>query len=313
TESNLSKLLIIGNKKDLIEKTDLKRIKNELSIPDFKEISLNSLNAKSEIQDYISEILGLKEKIPENFTDLIKEVDQLALEGKKIQALAKYKELMGISESYQDIMITKNLMQKIKDLNKRIKDEAEKRKEIEKTKEFEVAKPLIFTRKITVKPLPTSDSSIEQEDVEPSEKKLTPPPKSPLKKLVSFQMLEKETEVKPLKISKPPLKIIKKIPPPKEIKKEPQFSKVDDQAKPKAKMPMELFEPYQDIKKDMDRPLVIDFIKELQNMITEKGSSLSIALCEKLITDLQKSLERPLTIDDVKLAAEFFVKQEKLI
>ncbi|MFX0022218.1 MAG: ADP-ribosylation factor-like protein [Candidatus Hermodarchaeota archaeon] len=311
-ESNYSKLLIIGNKRDLVENADLKRIKNELSIPEFKEISLNAPDAKSEITGYISEILGLKEEFPENLENLVKEADDLVLEGKKIQALAKYKEILGVSESYQNIMFTKNLKQKVDNLNKKIKEDVEKRREFEKSKDFEVAKPLIFTRKVTVKPLPASESDVESQDRIITEEELPPAPRKTPQTLVSFQKLEKEMEAKPVKVSKPPLKVIKKIPPPKEIKKETTPTKTTDTTAPKAKMPMEIFGPHEDIKKDMEKPLVIDFTKELQNFISEQGSSLSLKLCENLISELQKSLERPLTIEDIKLAADFFVKQEKL-
>ena len=37
-----------------------------------------------------------------------------------------------------------------------------------------------------------------------------------------------------------------------------------------------------------------------------------VKLCKQLVTDLAQSLGRALTIDDVKLAAEFFVKQEQM-
>ena len=77
-------------------------------------------------------------------------------------------------------------------------------------------------------------------------------------------------------------------------------------------MPMELFGAHEDIKDDMTKPLVVDFTKELQKIIIQKGSSLSLKLCENLITELEKSLGRPITIDDINLAADFFVKQEQL-
>ncbi|MFX1378688.1 MAG: Rab family GTPase [Promethearchaeota archaeon] len=311
-ETNYSKLLIVGNKRDLVEDADLKRIRNELSIPDFKEISLNSAEAKSEILRYIIEILGLKEEFPKKFEETLKDADKLVREGKRVQGLAKYKELMALSESYQNIMFTKTLEQKIEELNKKIKEDTNKRKEFEKAKEFEVAKPLIFTRKVTVKPLPAPTLSGKSQDQEILEEELPPPPVRAPKKLVSFQKLEKETDITPLKITKPPLKIIKKILPPKDVQNDIPSVVKTDTIKPRAKMPMELFEPHEDIKKEMDKPLIIDFTKELQKIITEKGSSLSLTLCEKLITELQKSLERPLTIEDVKLAGEFFVKQENL-
>ncbi|MFX1390314.1 MAG: ADP-ribosylation factor-like protein [Promethearchaeota archaeon] len=308
-ESNYSKLLIIGNKRDLVEDSDIKRIKNELSIPDFNEISLTSPDAKSQIYQLISNTLKLKKEFPKNFDKLIKETDDLVLERKTVQALAKYKELLKISDSYQNIMYSKKLQQKIDTINRKIKEEADKRKEFEKTREFEVAKPLAFTRKVTVRPLPTTDSSssIQDQAKEAETQELTPAPSKPIKTLVTFQKLEKEKELTPLKITKPPLKIIKKAAVPADKTED----KVD--TKPKAKMPMELFGPHEEIKKDMEKPLIIDFTKELQQIITKKGSSLSLELCQSLITELQKSLGRALTLEDIETAAEFFVKQEQMV
>jgi GTPase SAR1 family protein len=307
-ESNYSKLLIIGNKRDLVEDSDIKRIKNELSIPDFNEMSLTDPEAKSQIQQLISDTLKLKKKFPENFDKLIKEVDDLVLERKTVQALAKYKELLKISDSYQNIMYSKKLQQKIETLNEKLKKEVERRKEFEKTKEFEVAQPLAFTRKVTVKPLPTTDSSkvIQEQGKEGEAQELSPTPKKPIKKLVTFQKLEKQKELTPLKITKPPLKIIKKAAIPSDKTED------KDDIKPKVKMPMELFGPHEEIKKDMEKPLVIDFTKELQQIITKKGSSLSLELCQNLITELQNSLGRQLTLEDIETAAEFFVKQEQM-
>ncbi|MFX0104992.1 MAG: ADP-ribosylation factor-like protein [Candidatus Hodarchaeota archaeon] len=298
-ESKYSKLLIIGNKRDLVDEVDIKRIKNELNITYFKEISLNAVDAKSDVQSYIMEILALKESLPQNFEELVKEVDNLVLQRRYIQALAKYKELISISKSHQNIMYTKALENKIEALNDKIKKESEKRKESEKVKEFEVAKPLIFTRKVTVKALPTEKLEIQPQDVKPLTEELPPAPSKPMRQMVSFQKLDTEKELKVPKISKPSLKINKKASAPKETISVP-------------KMPMELFRQHDEIKKDIEKPLVIDFTKELQNIILEKGSSLSLKLCQNLITELEKSLGRALTLEDIKLAADFFVKQEHL-
>ncbi|MFX1302050.1 MAG: ADP-ribosylation factor-like protein [Promethearchaeota archaeon] len=311
-ESTYSKLLIIGNKRDLVEDADIKRIKNELGISDFKEISLNDNDAKSQVHQFIMEILNLKIGMPRNFGELVKEADNLVLEGKNIQALAKYKELISLSESYQNIMYSKTLKQKVRDLNNKIKRDKEKRKEFEKKKEFEVAKPLIFTRKVTVKALPSEESKIQPQEQESFAEELPPAPSKPPKKLVTFQKLDKEVEIKLPKVPKPPIKFIKKTSLPTDTIKELKIAKTDDITKPKPKMPLELFEPHEEIKKDMEKPLVIDFTQELQKIIKEKGSSLSLKLCENLITELENSLGRPLTLDDIKLAADFFIKQEQL-
>jgi hypothetical protein len=313
-ESNYSKLLIIGNKRDLIEDTDIRRIKNELNIDDFKEISLKDLDSKSQIHKYIMEVLGLKQKISEDFEELVKQADNLVLEGKNIQALAKYKELIGISESYQNIIFTKTLNQKIVDLNKKIQEKTKRRRESEKKMDFDISKPLMFSRKLTVKPLPTSDTEILEhpQDQESLEIGIPSAPSKPIKELVSFQKLDKEVDMKPLKIPKAPLKIIKKASIPQEISKKPQPSKVTDTQNLKPKMPMELFGEHEDIKKDIERPLVIDFTRELQKIIESRGSSLSLNLCKNLITELERSLGRPLKLEDIQLAADFFVKQEQL-
>ncbi|MFX1570097.1 MAG: ADP-ribosylation factor-like protein [Promethearchaeota archaeon] len=312
-ESAYSKLLIIGNKRDLVEDTDLKRIKNELNIPDFKEISLNSIEARAQIHDLIVETLCLKEKKPTNFENLIKDADNLVLEGKNVQALAKYKELITLSESYHDIMATKSIEQKISELNNKIQKQYERRKETEKKMDFEISKPLLFSRKITVKPLPQEGIEVETllPEQEMTEEELPRAPSKP-SALVSFQKLDKEIDMKPLKIPKPPLKVIKKASIPQEIEKEIPPPKIESIEKPKAKMPLEIFGEHEDIKKEIEKPLVIDFTKELQKMIISKGSSLSIGLCENLILELEKSLGRPITLEDVEMAANFFVKQEKL-
>ncbi len=311
-ESKYSKLLIVGNKRDLIEDADLKRIKNELGISDFEEISLNTPTAKSEIYRFIMKTLNLKKKIPSNFTELIKQTDNLVLDGKKIEALAKYKELLNISKSYHNIIFTKALDQKIVSLNLKLKEESEKRREIVKEKKFEIAKPLMFTRKVKVKPLPSNIDSVQPLEIESLSGEKPTTSSESVEGLVSFQKLDTEKEIKLPKTQKTQLKIIKPISSQKKVKKELKPEISDESIKPKAKMPMELFGDHEDIKDDMTKPLVVDFTKELQKIIIQKGSSLSFKLCENLITELEKSLGRPITIDDVKLAADFFVKQEQL-
>ncbi|NVM34674.1 MAG: hypothetical protein HWN81_03700 [Candidatus Lokiarchaeota archaeon] len=311
-ESKYSKLLIIGNKRDLIEDADIKRIKNELSIPEIEEISLNAPDAKSDIHQLIMKTLNLKKKIPSDFAELIKQTDNLVLEGKKIEALTKYKELLNTSKSYQNIIFTKALEQKIDNLNLKIQKEIEKRKEVVKEKEFEIAKPLMFTRKVTVKPLPGAADSIQPLETELLSKEKLAAPSESVKGLVSFQKLDTEKEIKHLETQKTQLKIIKPISGQKKVKKELQPEISNGSTKPKAKMPMELFGAHEEIKDDIKKPLVVDFTKELQKIIIQKGSSLSLKLCENLITELGKSLGRPITIDDIELAADFFVKQEQL-
>lgn len=306
-EGKNSKLLLIGNKRELVEDNEIKRIKNELNIAEFKEISLNSPDAKAKMLQYIMESLRLKKKFPSNFGKLVKEADNLIQEGKRIQALAKYKELLSISKSYQNIIYTKALEQKISDLNKIIKEYLEMKKELESKKGFTVDKSVIFTRKITVKSLPSASSADQKSSIQ----KVSSTPQKPMEKMTNFQKMDKKKEIKPLKISiRPPIRKIK-----------PSIPKVDVHnsltTKPvgaknlKPQMPMKLFSPKEETQETY-KPNVINFIKELQKLITDGGSSLSIQLCERLIADLKNSLKRPISLNDLKLAANFFVKQEQL-
>ncbi len=78
------------------------------------------------------------------------------------------------------------------------------------------------------------------------------------------------------------------------------------------KLPTDLFPKLDESKIKRDEAKLGDFASELQKMINEKGSSLSLKLCEQLITELHNSLGRTLTKEDINLAADFFVKQEQM-
>ncbi|MFW9866299.1 MAG: GTPase domain-containing protein [Candidatus Thorarchaeota archaeon] len=303
-ESKYSKLLLIANKRDLISDEDIKRIKNELNISDFEEFSLKSPEAISQIQFLIKGILGLKEELPQNFNEMVKEAEGIENLGYKAQALAKYKELVNICSKYQDFDHITIFQQKVDELTVKIKEQADYRKGVVKDEEFQIPLGFKMKRKITVKPLPVSTPAIDSLAEEKIEEETPPLPKTSLQGMVSFKKLEPETS---------DLKIIKTIdiPKPKKVAT-PQKLEGEKEKKPKAKMPIELFPPHEDIGVDLKKPKITDFVKELQNIITKKGSSLSLKLCEKLIIELEQSLGRPLTMDDVHLAADFFVKQEQM-
>ena len=309
-ESNYPKLLIIGNKRELVNDEEIRRIKNELNFNDFKEISLNSPDAKTQIQQYIKEVLGLKEGLPANFGDIVKEAENMVGIGNNLQALAKYRELVNLCTAYQDFEQTKLFEQKVADLTAKLKEQKDLRKEIEKEKAFEIPKELKFKKKISVKPLPTTGLPTELFNKEETEEELPPPPTRLSSEMVSFKKLEsKPAGLKLLKASDTSAILKKPTIPSKSIDEKPKKSEVK---KSEVRMPMELFSPHEELSKDIRKPLIIDFAKELLKMISEKGSSLSFNLCEKLITDLAQSLGRSVTIDDVKLAAGFFVKQEQM-
>jgi len=304
-ESKYSKLLLIGNKRDLISDEDMKRVRNELNISDFEEFSLKSPEAKLNIQELIKGVLALKEELPQVFDEMVKEAEGFENVGNKVQALAKYKELVNICSKHQDFEHIALFQQKVDELTAKIKEQADYRKGVVKEEDFQIPLGFKMKRKISVKPLPVSTPSIDSISEEKIEEETLPPPKTSPQGMVSFQKLEPETSE---------LKIIKTIDIPPKPKKVPTPPKLEGEKekKPKAKMPIELFPPYEDIGIDLKKPKITDFTKELQHIITKKGSSLSLQLCEKLIIELEQSLGRPLTMDDVRLAADFFVKQEQM-
>jgi GTPase SAR1 family protein len=298
-----SKILTIGNKRDLVNDEEIKRIKNDLNITDFKEFSLNSPEAKSEILSLIKQTLGLKEELPEDFEELKKEAESLVNMGNNIQALAKYRELVQISTAYQDFEHIRLFQEKVQQLSDKLKEQKALRRESTKDIEFDIPIELKFKKKIQVQPLPTSESSTEpitQQKIEET----TTPIEEKASKLVSFQKLDAKSKgLKLIKPSEIPSKPVKPVIFNKSVEKKSEKSGL--------KMPMELFPPHEDIAKDIKKPKISDFAKEVQKIISEKGSSLSLKLCELLVTDLEQSLGRPLTNNDVELAADFFVKQEQ--
>jgi len=158
-ESKFSKLLIIGNKRDLVLKEDIRIIKNELNIADFEEISLIETGAKEKVKNLISEVLNLKKLLPHNFTKLFNEAKNVENEGNLVLAIAKYKELIKISNEYQDFTYVTTLKNKVENLQEKIDEQAKIRKGIESKKKFEIPGKIQFTRRIQVQPLPTSTTS----------------------------------------------------------------------------------------------------------------------------------------------------------
>ncbi|MFX0082843.1 MAG: ADP-ribosylation factor-like protein [Candidatus Hodarchaeota archaeon] len=303
-DSNYSKLLILGNKRELVDDEDLRRIRNDLHFSEFEEISLNSPNAKLQILVLIKDYLGLKKELPKNFEDLVKEAENLLNVGNIVQALAKYRDLVKITTSYQDFEKVNLFQQKVDELSTKLREQKELRKEFTKDMKYEIPRELKFKKKIKVKPLPTTAPTVKIIRQEEDKEELKTPSEESTSKIVSFQKLEpKPSGLKLIKLSEIPSKAVKPV-----IFSQSEEDKVK---KPELKMPMELFSPHEKLAKEIKKPKISDFAKEVHNRISEKGSSLSLKLCEKLVSDLEQTLGRPLTIDDIKLAADFFVKHEQ--
>ncbi len=276
-ESKFSKLLIIGNKRDLVRKEDIRIIKNELNISNMEELSLVDASAKEKIGNLISKALNLKKLLPHNFTELFNEAKNVESEGNFILAIAKYKELIKISNEYQDFTYMTTLKKKIESLQEKVDEQAKIRKGIEAKKKFEIPGKIRFTRRIQVQPLPTSKTLIQAPPIEI--------PKAPTK-------IKQKTEDLMLFSTDDSSEG-------EEIDKEDITLDIDEVIPEEKRPTLEVVE-----KKDDDFPFI------LQQLIEKRGSSLTLNLCEALLIELKKALSRPLNVEDLELAADVFVKHD---
>ncbi|MBY9012326.1 MAG: hypothetical protein KGD70_08120 [Candidatus Lokiarchaeota archaeon] len=276
-ESKFSKLLIIGNKRDMVREEDIRIIKNELDLSNIEEISLIDAGAKEKIRILISKVLNLKKLLPHNFTEMFNNAKSVESDGNSILAVAKYKELIKISNEYQDFTYVTDLKNKIKSLQEKIDEQVKNRKEIDAKRKFEIPGKIQFTRRIQVQPLPRSDTLIKAPPIEI--------PKSPtkIKQKTEDLMLFSTTDSSDGE----------------EIDKEDITLDINKVIPEEKRPTLEVVE-----EKNEDYPYM------LQQLIEKQGSSLTLNLCEQLLTELQKTLSRPLTVDDLELAANVFVKHD---
>ncbi len=284
--SKFSKLLILGNKRELINKNDLKIVKNELDLSDFEEISLIETGALEKIKTVIARTLNLKKLLPHHFVESFNEAKSVENDGNLVLAIAKYKELVKISSEYQDFTYITTLKEKIVKLQEKIENQTEMRKEVESKKKFEMPGKIQFTRRVQVQPLPSTTSQIKPPPIEV--------PKTTIKASRS-PVAEQKTE---------DLLIFSES----DGSEEGDIDKEDitlhiDKVIPEEKRPT---------LEQSERESEIKYPEMLQKLIEQSGSTLSLKLCIQLTTELQKTLARPLTIEDIESAATFFVKHDSL-
>ena len=285
-ESKFSKLLILGNKRDLIEESDLRVVKNELDFFDFEEISLIETGVRVTIDLLIARILHLKKLLPHHFIESFNEAKSIESDGNSVLAIAKYKELVKISNEYQDFTYITILKEKIVELQKKIDEQAELRKKIVQKKKFEIPGKIQFTRRVQVQPLPSGKTQIK------------PPPIEVPKTIIKASRSpapEQKTEDLLIFSNSGDLETV-------DIDKEDITLHIDEVI-PEEKRPTL---KQSEIESEKHYP------EMLQKIIEENGSMLSPKLCSQLINELQKTLARPLTIEDVKSAANFFVKHDSM-
>ena len=287
-ESKLSKLLIIGNKTDLVNEEEVKLSSNLLKIGKYQTFSLIETTAKEKIKTLIAGSLGLKKELPLYFNELIKEAESLENQRNDVLAIAKYKELLKICNEYQDFVH----IAKFKDALNRLTNKLEKEKNIRRTEgsklKFEIPDQIKFHKKVSVKPLPSEGPQELVKPIPPKRGFIEMPLEGTYKKkkvesLTLFTQDDKEAA---------------------EMKNfiEPEDLSLDIKFKPNEEK--ELI-----VEKEITPS---DFAKKLQDLIRKYGSSLSLELCDHLLSELKKTFSRPLTLQDVETAAKIFVNQEKL-
>ena len=297
-EGKLSKLVIIGNKRDLVEDSDLKLIKNELDMDDFFELSLVDQEVKQRINSIISKSLNLKETLPKDFPEMMNQAERLELEGNFVLSIVKYKELIKISSQYQDLDYIQTFKNKVVEIQSKIEEQNKLRKIRESKRKFKVPGKIEFSEKPMVKSLPTSQLRNKSNSITPQ---ITPPPKreniisSETSKIEDLTLFTKEDKEKISQYLTPDDIKIKIKPKEKEFKPD---------------KPKEYTNFIIEKSKDDEAIGKIDYPLELQKLIEQKGSSLSINLCKQLLTDLQTALSRSITNEDLEMVATVFVENE---
>ena len=292
-DAQLSKVLIFGNKRDLIDESDLKFVRNELEMDNFIEISLKDTNAKQKVDKIISDELKLKKSLPDEYYSILNDAKELEQKSNLVLAIVKYKELIKLCDKCQNLNLTQQYKTKVENLQSKIDEKTQLRKLQDRKRKFEIPGKIQFDKKIEVKPLPSD-----------GDKKAV---KSKVKSFQSFGSLEDAPKEEKKELAGD-LTLFDKS----EVKKEKRFLTPSDVKidlkKPKAR-------------KSEKKPLIIEeklestaekdvFPEDLKHLIEEKGSSLSLDLCKQLISELEKTLSRPLKMEDLEMAANIFVKND---
>jgi GTPase SAR1 family protein len=285
-ESKFSKLLIFGNKRDLINKSDLKIVKNELNISNFDEISLLETGVREQVKLLIARTLNLKKLLPHHFIESYNEAERIENEGNLILAIARYKELVTISSEYQDFSYISTLKDKVANLQGKIEEQKELRKQVESKKKFEMPGRRQFSRRVQVQPLPSSTSQIIPPSIE-IPKVTIKASRSPVaeQKTEDLLLFSTSDDSESLDIDKEDITLHIDSVIPEEKRPTLEQSEIESE---------------------------INYPEMLQKMIEQNGSSLSLNLCSQLVSELQKTLARPLNVEDIESAATFFVKHDSI-
>ena len=281
-DGKFSRLLSLATKRDLIEEDELKKIKNQLELPDLNFISLHSQQAKTQILNWMREVMQLKKPLPDNFEILREEAKKLEHSDQFTPAIAKYRELIKICNEFQNFSYIEEFEKIIGVLKNKREEEREKQKEFARKKKFEAPKKIKFKSDIKVKNLPS----------------VQPLPTSKNGKTTKMKTRGKNPSEKS-KTTLKPGDVQLDIPNLKE-------KQVDDK---KSKLSPELT----GLRKLSDEEIFnesSDFPEKIYKLIAKRGGVISRQLSELYVEELINELDRPLKFNDLLIAADKFVQKQ---
>ncbi|MEJ2248359.1 MAG: hypothetical protein P8Y97_01715, partial [Candidatus Lokiarchaeota archaeon] len=148
-----------------------------LKIPEYHLVSLIRERSKIRILKFIRKTLNLKENLPENFEASISNAKEFESMGRLVEAVKQYKELIKISKDNQLFSYLETFKKKLSRLNRKIQEQVELKRKLERKKKFSAPQKLKFTKQVKVKNLPKSSkvknrSSKNKLEVSPEDIKL---------------------------------------------------------------------------------------------------------------------------------------------
>ncbi len=285
-ESNLSKIIVLANKFDLITPEDLVKLKSEMKNIEINQLSLIEKNSRSKVIQYISNAFKLIKKLPPDFPQHVQEAETLELEGKIKDAIEKYEHIVNLCIDIQDLEKETTYTKKLDSLKDKLqKIEAEEKAKLRK-KKYESIENVKFSKKIKVQSLPNKPNKND---------KLTK----------ASHSSSKESQSKKLKLNKLSIKAI-------DIQS--NLSKIKKHDKMVKELSSTQFENTIKKKKTIDPTSLktdSDLANALQILIEQEGSSLSIKLAIEFISEIKKSFNRDISLSDLNNAVETFLRIEK--
>ncbi|TFG09055.1 MAG: hypothetical protein EU539_00655 [Promethearchaeota archaeon] len=294
-----SKLLMLANKSDLIREEEIEKIKSLIGYPVQVISLLDKKQAKKIIHSQLKSTLDLLPEISPNLEDLINQADQLRMDGKIKAAIIEYQEIIRFCKIYQNFALLNKTQTKLNQLKVEKKQELDLRGHKHIKKSFSAPEQITFTKKISVKSLPSASSALKPRSQEATLSSENKP----------AQEVESSYEPKPEKQAEEPKKLFLK---PEDIKislksKIEKIQKIQKSGLEKLKSTTRNFF---DKSIESKASKILGLPEQLQNLLNSKGTELNIELCKEFVEEMKNQLIGPINNEDLELAAEIFFQIE---